>query len=237
MATQTTRLGACATDQPALVIRNTVTNMVYMSFSSSLHCALHAQQRFSARGRAHGFTILEVLVVVAILAVLAALAGPSFGPLIERWRVRNATEDLQSTLYFARSEGIKRGGNVIVMKTANGGGCSNAAAATQWGCGWKVFYDVNQNNAQDTCDTTKTPNECDLQTFAAPNRVEINFASSNGYLTIDRWGQFHSASNNSFNLRLMPQGSDTANPAATALCVGLGGRITRLNKGDATCPS
>ena len=174
---------------------------------------------------------------MAILAVLAALAGPSFGPLIERWRVRDAAEGLQSTLFLARAEGIKRGGNVIVMKAANGNGCTNATAATQWGCGWRVFYDVNKNNTQDACDATKTPNECDLQTFAAPNRVEINFASNNGYITVDRWGQFDSASNNNFNLRLMPQGATTTNAGATTLCVGLGGRITRLSKGDATCPS
>ena len=41
---------------------------------------------------------------------------------------------------------------------------------------------------------------------------------------------------NSFNLRLMPQGASTTNAGATALCVGLGGHITRLSKGDAACP-
>ena len=209
--------------------------MGYMSFLLPHLRAMQTQPRTAARRQARGFTLLEVMVVVAIIAVLAAIAAPSFTPLIERWRVRDAAEGLQSTLYFARSEGIKRGGNVIVMKSADGGGCTNATAATQWGCGWRVFYDINNNNAQD-CDTTKTPNECDLQTFAAPNRVEINFASSNGYITVNRWGQFDSAGNNSFDLRLMPQGTDTTNAGATALCVGLSGRITHLSKGDAACP-
>ncbi len=209
--------------------------MGYMSFLLPHLRAMQTQPRTAARRQARGFTLLEVMVVVAIIAVLAAIAAPSFTPLIERWRVRNAAEGLQSTLYFARSEGIKRGGNVIVMKAANDGSCTNATAATQWGCGWRVFYDINNNNAQD-CDTTKTPNECDLQTFAAPNRVEINFASSNGYITVNRWGQFDSAGNNSFDLRLMPQGTDTTNAGATALCVGLSGRITHLSKGDAACP-
>ena len=209
--------------------------MGYMSFLLPHLRAMQTQPRTAARRQARGFTLLEVMVVVAIIAVLAAIAAPSFTPLIERWRVRDAAEGLQSTLYFARSEGIKRGGNVIVMKAANDGSCTNATAATQWGCGWRVFYDINNNNAQD-CDTTKTPNECDLQTFAAPNRVEINFASSNGYITVNRWGQFDSAGHNSFDLRLMPQGTDTTNAGATALCVGLSGRITHLSKGDAACP-
>ena len=45
-----------------------------------------------------GFTAIELMVVVSIVAVLAALAAPSFTPLIESWRVREATEQLQSTL-------------------------------------------------------------------------------------------------------------------------------------------
>jgi len=66
------------------------------------------------------------MVVVAIVAVLAALAGPSFAPLIERWRVRDAAEGLTSTLYYARSEAIKRGGGIAI--DATGG----------WDQGWKV---------------------------------------------------------------------------------------------------
>lgn len=58
---------------------------------------------------ARGFTAIELLVTIAILAVLAALAAPSFTPSLERWRVMQATEQLKSTLYFARSEAIKQG--------------------------------------------------------------------------------------------------------------------------------
>ncbi|MBP6653225.1 MAG: prepilin-type N-terminal cleavage/methylation domain-containing protein, partial [Xylophilus sp.] len=67
--------------------------------------------RYSQR-HLKGFTLLEVMVVVSILAVLAALAAPSFTPMIERWRVRQAVEATTSMLYYARSEGVKRGGNV-----------------------------------------------------------------------------------------------------------------------------
>ena len=63
--------------------------------------------------RCAGFTAIELMVVLAILAVLAALAAPSFNPLIERWRVRQATEALQSTLYFARSEAIRDRKSVV----------------------------------------------------------------------------------------------------------------------------
>ena len=61
---------------------------------------------------ASGFTAIELMVVVAIVAILTALAAPSFATMVESWRVRLATEHLQSTLYYARSEAIKRGGRV-----------------------------------------------------------------------------------------------------------------------------
>ena len=93
--------------------------------------------------------------------------------------------------------------------------------------------DTNNNGAQDA---SQTPPEDTLQTTAAPTGVEVNLASSNGYITTDRWGQLDSATRKIFEFRLVPQGKDTANAGSTALCVGLGGRVKRLNKGDDTCP-
>ena len=58
-----------------------------------------------ARRFVTGFTAIELMVVVSIIAILTALAAPSFTPLIENWRVREASEQLQSTLYYARSGG------------------------------------------------------------------------------------------------------------------------------------
>lgn len=180
--------------------------------------------------QARGFTIIEVMVVVAVLGVLASLAAPSFGPLIERWRVRDTAESLQSTLFYARAEAIKNGGNVTLLRTPNGNGCSNATATTQWGCGWTVFIDTNNNGVQNSGEVT-------LKTIPAPTRVDINIANSNGYITLDRWGQLDSASSKSFDFRLMPQGTATDNSGATAICVSLGGHVKRLAKGDEACPS
>lgn len=182
-------------------------------------CVLSFQHRPSkrltlgARRLSSGFTLMEVMVVVAILGVLAAIAGPSFSPLIERWRVRQAAEDLQSTLYYARSEAIKRGGGVSIQ----------AKIGTAWDSGWQVIFD---NSGTDEI----------LQNTDAPTRVDISLTGGNGTVTLDRWGQLETNTKNSFDFRLMPHGTSTANAGATALCIGLGGRIKRTKTGAEACP-
>ena len=148
------------------------------------------------------------MVVVAILGVLAAIAGPSFGPLIERWRVRQVAEDLQSTLYFARSEAIQRGGDVSI--TAKDG--------SSWSSGWQVLGGTEV-----------------LQNTDAPARVTISLPGGDGKISLDRWGQLKSKEISKFDFRLMPYGTSSANAGATALCIGLGGRIKRTKTGSEEC--
>lgn len=180
------------------------------------------------------------MVAVAIVAILAALAAPSFTPLIERWRVRSAAEKLTSSLYYSRSEAIKRGGNVIIEKSANSGNCTSASTNAEWGCGWKVFFDVNSNGIQDACNTGATPNECDLQVVDVPTNVEIGFAGSTGKISVDRWGMMsHTGSGTvtptAMVFDLMPKGKTLIDNSSAQLCVSTSGRLARI-QGTATCP-
>lgn len=161
------------------------------------------------------------MVVVAIVAVLAALAAPSFTPIIERWRVRQVSEDLQSSLYYARSEAIKRGGTVTITKSSNAGDCTNATGNTQWGCGWVIA----------SGGTT-------LQQTVAPSRVAITLTDSDGAITVNRWGMLsHGSAAGStvmMDFLLIPQGKDSSASSAIRLCSGTGGRIVQ-KKGSDTC--
>lgn len=70
-----------------------------------------------------GFTLIEVLVVIALLGIVTALAAPGFASLIQSNRVQAAAGELQRALYYARSEAMSRGVNVIVTtdpEDANG---------------------------------------------------------------------------------------------------------------------
>lgn len=80
------------------------------------------------RTRPLGFTIIEILIVVAILGILAAIGVPSMRDLIASTRVKGAASDLFGSLIFARSEAIKRNGNIDVVPV-------NAA---NWTVGWSV---------------------------------------------------------------------------------------------------
>ena len=181
-----------------------------------------------------GFTTIELLVTIAVLAILAALAGPSFTSLMERWRIRQATEDLQGTLFLARSEAIKRGGNVAIVKTGNGHGCANASTAADWGCGWAVFVDTNGDGTLNTGETI-------LQQTAAPTRVEATLAEHGGstsmqpVIKVDRWGMLNDNSATDLVFRLKPQGKDVSDPAAASLCIYPGGQIKRLSTATDAC--
>jgi type IV fimbrial biogenesis protein FimT len=158
-----------------------------------------------------GFTAIELMVVVAIVAVLAALAGPSFTPMIERWRVRQTAEALQSSIYLARSEAIKRGGGITI--DATGG----------WDQGWRVTH---------TQGATTTP----LQEVPAPSNVALTQAALQ--LFVDRWGMVSTTSNGAAtttNFLIYPTGK-SGSPNAIRLCISAGGRILQKAAG-AACPA
>lgn len=164
-----------------------------------------------------GFTVIEVLVVVVILGVLAALAAPSFRPIIEKWRVQQAVESMRSTLYYARSEAIKRGGRITVLKNPLTSECPQASSKQEWSCGWIVFADTNDSG-------TRQASEEILQTFTSPTGINVMNSKSGGTLfRVDRWGQINGLGAQGFTFS--PVGLGIASPHATKLCVSSGGRI------------
>lgn len=174
--------------------------------------ALHSLTESQTRQDQHGFTVIELMVVVAIVAILATLAAPSFNPLIERWRVRSASEDLTSTLYFARSEAIKRGGGITI--DATGG----------WNLGWKVIH------ASEGVSTV-------LQTSAPPQKIVLTQNNNKNKLYVDRWGMLSETDGGTpmgTNLVLYPEGKTATDNSSLRVCVS-GGRIVQMKYG-AACP-
>lgn len=163
-----------------------------------------------------GFTAIELMATVSIMAVLAALAAPSFTTLIESWRVRQATEQLQSTLNYARSEAIKRAGQVAIQKLPNNtNGCTSATGNRDWDCGWIVCQDINGNGA---CN----PSEPVLQRIDSPAKVQVTRTGGGASIKLNRWGLVDGAW---LGFSLVPFSKSTTHPGARGLCMSSGGRI------------
>ncbi len=91
-------------------------------------------------------TLIETLIVVAILGVLAALAYPSLLNFIQSNQVRSATNELISSLDYAKGEAITRGYSVTVCPISSTDDSDVVCGdRTDWSNGWAVF--LNEVNA------------------------------------------------------------------------------------------
>ena len=85
------------------------------------------------------FTLIELMITIAVAAVVLTLGVPGFGRVIERNQLSAYTNQLVSSLHFARSEAIRRNKTITVCHSDDGATCSG----TGYEDGWVIFLDVN----------------------------------------------------------------------------------------------
>ncbi len=171
--------------------------------------------------RVQGFTLIEALVVVAMLGVLTALAAPSFSAFVDRYRVNAAREELIGTLNFARTEAIRTGQPVVLVRRT---GCSAPLANdSDWDCGWRAFVDANDNNTADA-------GEPFIRDTQEPQGVSVSHEQGGTTnLQINRFGML-----NSQRFVLSPRSIGPTSPGTLSICVTAGGRA-RTVKGNPAC--
>ena len=181
----------------------------------------------SGRSLNQGLTLVELMVVIAVIGILAAMAAPSFFSLTERWRVRQVSEALQSTLYFARSEAIKNGGRVVIQRltSADNAACTGGSSAADWDCGWLVCNDNDDNGACGAAETV-------IQRYDAPPRVQVTRTSGAATIRLDRWGAVRGPF---LGFSLVPEGKSTADASAVGVCMSAGGRIRAIPPSQIPC--
>jgi len=90
-----------------------------------------------------GFTLTEILITVVVAAVLMGVAAPSMQGAAQNARISSAHNQLAGALQRARSEAIKRSGNVTVCAREDDSTCGD-----DWQNGWLVFTDSGANRGE-----------------------------------------------------------------------------------------
>jgi type IV fimbrial biogenesis protein FimT len=107
-------------------------------------------RRGRPRGRAGGFTLIELMVTVTLAAVIMMLAAPSFNNALLSNKLAAFANNFVASAQLARSEAIKRNRPVHICRSADGASC---AASGTWQQGWIVWSDDNRNGALDAGET------------------------------------------------------------------------------------
>lgn len=74
-----------------------------------------------------GFTLIELMVTISVLVILLTIAVPSFQEFIRGQRVKTTSFDVYSALTYARSEAMKRNGDVTITPVSS-----------NWANGWNI---------------------------------------------------------------------------------------------------
>jgi type IV fimbrial biogenesis protein FimT len=86
-----------------------------------------------------GFTLVELLVTMAVAGILLAIGMPSMTSFLANRAALANADEFADTLRFARSEAIKRSGQVQVCPTLNPNAeAPTCATAADWKSGWIV---------------------------------------------------------------------------------------------------
>jgi type IV fimbrial biogenesis protein FimT len=93
--------------------------------------------------RAHGFTLIEMMVVIALIAIMATVAVPNFTIMVKNNRLTSQANSLIAAVNLARSEAIKRNSNIVICRSADGANC---ASSDGWEQGWIVYVDADTSD-------------------------------------------------------------------------------------------
>jgi type IV fimbrial biogenesis protein FimT len=99
--------------------------------------ATHGQGHSGHRGRAAGFSLIELVITMALLGLLLALAAPAFGGWSRNAQVRSVADSLQNGVRLAQAEAVRRNRQVVFFLTDDSD-CTETISAAAGGKFWSI---------------------------------------------------------------------------------------------------
>lgn len=96
--------------------------------------------------RAHGFTLIELMVTLSVAAILLTIAVPNYQTFIQDSRLTAQINSFVTVMTLAKSEAIKRSSPVTVCPSVAGVACTGGKT---WSNGWLMFADPNGDGVVD----------------------------------------------------------------------------------------
>jgi type IV fimbrial biogenesis protein FimT len=175
---------------------------------------------------ARGMTLIELMVTLTIVAILMGLAAPSFKRTIQSNNMSNAVNSFLADVRYARSEAMRRGGNVSLCEADAPDDplptCSTSAGTKGWAKGWVVSW-TNPAGTRSVLRVQSAFSSMDsvLETGGGPTT-----------LTFNATGRLASTAQ---AIQLNFGGGDYGTQVKRVVCVSVGGRARVAGDGSTSC--
>jgi type IV fimbrial biogenesis protein FimT len=181
---------------------------------------------------APGFTLIELMVTIAIAAILMTVAAPSFVSFRRSSELTAVTNTLIASISAGRTESMKRGRPVLVR-----------ALGTDWTGGWRVFVDMDFDNAYSSGDVLVEERSEPLASFLQSS-ADGPAGSGSPYLRFDASGYSRDTAGGFVGNTIQFQRNDLSGAAQLAqtrrIKISNSGRLrvcTPTSSTDTTCSS